>query len=90
MYGNCALAMEDTDNRAREALALFCYQTKNGSAAIPRPWRSSTLVFSGGIGENAGYPRTYHKRTRLSRRTLAPQANADNAAVISTATSAVA
>lgn len=85
------LAMEDTDNRAREALALFCYQTKKWLGGYTAALEGlDTLVFSGGIGENA--PTI---RARICEGlgylgiTLAPQANADNAAVISTATSAV-
>lgn len=85
------LAMEDTDNRAREALALFCYQTKKWLGGYTAALEGlDTLVFSGGIGENA--PAI---RARICEGlgylgiTLAPQANADNAAVISTATSAV-
>jgi acetate kinase len=47
------MAMEGTDVRAAEAIALFCYQTKKwigGFAAALG--RLDTLVFSGGIGEN--------------------------------------
>ena len=85
------LAMEDTDKRAREALALFCYQTKKWLGGYTAALEGlDTLVFSGGIGENA--PAI---RARICEGlgylgiTLDPQANADNAAVISTGTSAV-
>ncbi|WP_297186244.1 acetate/propionate family kinase [uncultured Porticoccus sp.] len=85
------LAMEDTDKRAREALALFCYQTKKWLGGYTAALEGlDTLVFSGGIGENA--PAI---RARICEGlgylgiTLDPQANTDNAAVISTGTSAV-
>lgn len=85
------LAMEDTDNRAREALALFCYQTKKWLGGYTAALEGlDTLVFSGGIGENA--PAI---RARICEGlgylgiTLDPQANADNAKVISSETSAV-
>ena len=85
------LAMEDTDKRAREALALFCYQTKKWLGGYTAALEGlDTLVFSGGIGENA--PAI---RARICEGlgylgiTLDPQANADDAAVISTETSAV-
>ena len=85
------LAMEDTDNRAREALALFCYQTKKWLGGYTAALEGlDTLVFSGGIGENAPVI-----RARICEGlgylgiTLDPQANADNAEVISSGTSAV-
>lgn len=85
------LAMEDTDNRAREALALFCYQTKKWLGGYTAALEGlDTLVFSGGIGENAPVI-----RARICEGlgylgiTLDPQANADNAKVISSGTSAV-
>jgi acetate kinase len=48
------LAREATDARAAEALALFCYQAKKwiGSFAAALDGLD-TLVFAGGIGENA-------------------------------------
>ena len=48
------LKNKDTDNRAAEAIELFCYQTKKwiGSYAAVLGGLD-TLVFSGGIGENA-------------------------------------
>jgi len=48
------LACEDSDVRAAEAVALFCYQAKKwiGSFAAALGGLDS-LVFSGGIGENA-------------------------------------
>jgi acetate kinase len=48
------LAREGADARAAEALALFCYQTKKWLGAfIAVLGGLDTLVFSGGIGENA-------------------------------------
>jgi acetate kinase len=46
--------IEKTDNRAKEAVELFCYQTKKwiGSYAAALGGLD-TLVFSGGIGENS-------------------------------------
>ena len=45
---------EAQDVRAAEAVALFCYQVKNGSADSRRRWAAWTrLIFAGGIGENA-------------------------------------
>ncbi len=47
------LALEETDSRAADAIAMFCYQTKKwiGSYAAVLDGLD-TLVFSGGIGEN--------------------------------------
>ena len=48
------LAREDADVRAAEAVALFCYQAKKGIGAFAAALGGlDTLVFSGGIGENA-------------------------------------
>ncbi|MEO9146209.1 MAG: acetate/propionate family kinase [Ginsengibacter sp.] len=46
--------IEDTDNRAREAIELFCYQTKKwiGSFVVVLGG-VDVLVFSGGIGEHS-------------------------------------
>ncbi len=46
--------IEDTDNRAKEAIELFCYQTKKwiGSYAAALGGLD-VLVFSGGIGEHS-------------------------------------
>ena len=48
------LSREKEDNRAAEAIALFCYQVRKwiGSFAAALG-RLDTLVFTGGIGENA-------------------------------------
>ena len=48
------LAREAEDVRAAEAVALFCYQTKKGIGAYAAALGGlDTLVFAGGIGENA-------------------------------------
>ncbi|MBI4637561.1 MAG: acetate/propionate family kinase [Candidatus Rokubacteria bacterium] len=48
------LEREPTDGRAAEALALFCYQVKKWIGAFAAALGGvDTLVFSGGIGENA-------------------------------------
>lgn len=47
------LALEDSDSRAAEAIAMFCYQTKNWIGSYVAALDGlETLVFSGGIGEN--------------------------------------
>jgi acetate kinase len=83
------LAVEANDKRAEQAVALFCYQAMKwiGSYAAALGGLD-TLVFAGGIGENAPVVRERICRglgflgIRLSRRR-----NAENAAVISTAAS---
>jgi acetate kinase len=48
------LAREASDLRAAEAVALFCYQTKKWIGAFAAALGGlDTLVFAGGIGENA-------------------------------------
>ena len=48
------LKRETTDSRAREAIAIFCYQEKNRSVHIAAALSGlDTLVFAGGIGENS-------------------------------------
>jgi acetate kinase len=48
------LARESTDPRAAEALALFCYQAKKWIGSFAAALGGvDTLVFAGGIGENA-------------------------------------
>jgi acetate kinase len=49
------LERETQDTRAAEALALFCYQAKKWIGALTAALGGlDTLVFAGGIGENAG------------------------------------
>jgi acetate kinase len=48
------LALEKEDVRAAEAVALFCYQAKKWIGAFAAALGGlDTLVFTGGIGENA-------------------------------------
>ena len=48
------LARESTDARAAEAIALFCYQARKWIGAFAAALDGlDTLVFAGGIGENA-------------------------------------
>jgi acetate kinase len=48
------LSREKDDVRAAEAVALFCYHTKKWICALAGALEGlDTLVFSGGIGENA-------------------------------------
>jgi acetate kinase len=48
------LAREDADVRAAEAIELFCYRAKKGVGAYAAALGGiDTLVFAGGIGENA-------------------------------------
>jgi acetate kinase len=79
------LARESTDPRAAEAVAVFCYQARKligGMAAALGGL--DTLVFAGGIGENAPVIRSRicDGLGFLGVR-LAPERNAANAAVIS-------
>ncbi|MGV8713473.1 MAG: acetate/propionate family kinase [Nitrosomonas sp.] len=86
------LAREAEDIRAAEAVALFCYQTKKGIGAYAATLGGlDTLVFAGGIGENAP-----PVRSRICAGLgflgieLDEIRNADHAQVISTDTSRVA
>ena len=48
------LAIEATDHRAAEAITLFCYQAKKSLGALTTVLGGlDTVIFSGGIGENA-------------------------------------
>ncbi len=48
------LGLENEDVRAQEAVALFCYQAKKWIGAFAAALGGlDTLVFAGGIGENA-------------------------------------
>jgi len=52
------LERENTDVRAAEAIALFCYQARKGIGAYAAALGGiDTLVFAGGIGENAAVVR---------------------------------
>ncbi len=48
------MKIEDTDNRAKEAIEFFCYQTKKWIGSFAAALGGlDTLVFSGGIGEHS-------------------------------------
>ena len=68
------LAREADDVRAAEAVALFCYQAKKWIGSFAAALGGlDTLVFAGGIGENAPLdPRADLRRTRLSRHRTGP------------------
>jgi acetate kinase len=85
------LAREASDSRAAEALALFCYQARKWIGSFAAVLEGlDTLVFAGGIGENAAPIRErICAGLRFVGVTLDPARNAAHAAVISTATSAV-
>jgi acetate kinase len=83
------LAQEAGDERSAEAVALFCYQAKKWTGAFAAVLGGlDTLVFSGGIGENAP-----SIRTRICQGLdflgikLDEKRNASSSAVISTADS---
>ncbi len=85
------LAIEATDARAAEAIALFCYQAKKQIGAFAAALGGlDTLVFSGGIGENVAVV-----RERICAGLgflgieLDPAQNVANAALISSNTSQV-
>jgi acetate kinase len=85
------LAAQADDARAADAVALFCYQAGKTVAAMAATLAGlDTLVFAGGIGENAP-----EVRERICAPLafigirLDPARNADNAAVISAAAAAV-
>ena len=63
------LAREAQDVRAAEAVALFCYQVKKWIGAFAAALGGlDTLVFAGGIGENAPHgPRAHLRRAGLPR-----------------------
>jgi acetate kinase len=85
------LGLESKDPRAAEAVALFCYQVKKWIGSFAAALGGlDTLVFSGGIGENAPQVRA---RACEGLGFLGIQIdetnNAANAGLISTATSRV-
>ena len=80
------LAQQDQDTRAAEAVSLFCYQAKKWIGAFAAVLGGlDTLVFAGGIGENA--PQV---RSRICAEMgflgveLSESRNAETAGVIST------
>jgi acetate kinase len=86
------LGREERDVRAAEAIALFCYQVKKWVGAFAAALGGlDTLVFSGGIGENAAVIRgRICEGLEFLGIALAPKRNATNAGVISAAGSRVA
>ena len=85
------IELEAVDIRAAEAVELFCYQTKKSLGALVAALGGlQTLVFSGGIGENAPEVRA---RICAGQSCFGIELNAllnkDNAAVISSANSSV-
>jgi acetate kinase len=85
------LAHEANDTRAAEAVALFCYQARKWLGAFAAALGGlDTLVFAGGIGENAPIVRTrICEGLGFLGIALSESRNADNAGVISTEESRV-
>jgi acetate kinase len=85
------LAKEAKDVRAAEAVALFCYQAKKWIGAYAAALDGlDTLVFAGGIGENAPVVRArICEGLGFLGITVSQTRNAKNAAVISTGASRV-
>jgi len=86
------LAQEARDIRAAEAVALFCYQAKKWIGSFAAALGGlDTLVFAGGIGENAPLIRArICDGLGFFGIELSEQRNAGNAAVISADVSRVA
>jgi acetate kinase len=86
------LAREANDQRASEAVALFCYQAKKWIGAFAAALGGlDTLVFTGGIGENAPVIRArICNGLEFLGIELDQQQNAANAEVISASESSVA
>ncbi len=80
------LARRATDERAAEAVEIFCYQARKFAGALTAAMGGlDTFIFSGGIGEHAPAVRTEICRglEHLGLQ-LDPARNAANAAIIST------
>jgi acetate kinase len=86
------LDSEGSDSRAREALALFCYQAKKWIGSFAAVLGGvDTLVFAGGIGENAAPVRLrICEGLQFLGIQIDESLNQRNAPRISTATGAVA
>ncbi|MFZ0923383.1 MAG: acetate/propionate family kinase [Candidatus Acidiferrales bacterium] len=86
------LERETQDVRAAEAVAVFCYQVKKWIGAFAAALGGlDTLVFAGGIGENAPAVRArICEGLKFLGIELEEKQNASNEAVISTAASRVA
>ncbi|MDP2975702.1 MAG: acetate kinase, partial [Anaerolineales bacterium] len=85
------LERETQDVRAAEAVALFCYQVKKWIGAYSAALGGvDTLVFAGGIGENASVVRArICEGLEFLGIELAEKRNAESAGVISAAASRV-
>jgi acetate kinase len=85
------LAREARDPRAAEAIALFCYQAKKWIGAYAAALGGvDTLVFTGGIGENAPLIRArICAGLEFLGLTLDPRRNGRNAPLISCTTGRV-
>jgi acetate kinase len=79
------LSREKEDSRAAEAIALFCYQVKKWIGAFAAALGGlDTLIFTGGIGENAPLIRwRICKGMEFIGLSLDPSLNDTNAAIIS-------
>ena len=79
------LRKQDTDPRAAEAIGLFCYQAKKWIGSFTAVLGGlDTLVFSGGIGENAAPVRAgICEGLKFMGIELDPEQNKKNARVIS-------
>ncbi len=86
------LAQETHDIRASEAVALFCYQAKKWIGSFAAALGGlDTLVFAGGIGENAPQVRArICDRLNFLGIELSESRNAETAGIISTDASRVA
>src|ERR1017187_2701702 len=84
-------AIEATDVRVAEAVALFCYQAKKWLGSFAAALGGlDTLVFTGGIGENAALIRTrICEGLGFLGIEINKSRNAENAALISNGTSRV-
>ena len=80
------LARESEDVRAAEAIALFCYQAKKWIGSFAAALGGlDTLIFAGGIGENAPLIRTrICEGLGFLGVELNEARNAENASVVST------
>ncbi|MEI6322996.1 MAG: acetate/propionate family kinase [bacterium] len=85
------LAVESTDFRAAEAIALFCYQIKKSIGAYAAALGGvHTLIFSGGIGENSPIIRSrICEGLEFMGIRIDQKANDDNQQVISSETERV-
>jgi acetate kinase len=79
------LSLEKEDNRAAEAVTLFCYQVKKWIGAFAAALGGlDTLIFTGGIGENAPLIRwRICEGMEFLGLSLDPSLNDTNAAIIS-------